>query len=73
MEPPPYDALIVQSIRGSIIHQFIWKQYFDASGMKYYSIGTFENDQQTWARVNLPDSYKIMQFEGFTWPWTSGS
>jgi hypothetical protein len=45
MEPPPYDAPIVQPIRDSIIHQFIWKQYFDASGMKYYSIGTYENNQ----------------------------
>jgi hypothetical protein len=45
MEPPPYDASTVQPIHGSIIHQFIWKQYFDANGMKYYSIGTFENNQ----------------------------
>jgi hypothetical protein len=60
MEPPPYDAPIVKSIRGSIIHQFIWKQYFDASGMKYYSTGTSENNQQTWARVNLPDNCNVM-------------
>jgi hypothetical protein len=33
MEPPPYDALIVQPICGSIIHQSIWKQYFDAGGV----------------------------------------
>jgi hypothetical protein len=73
MEPPPYDALTVQPIHGSIIHQFIWKQYFDANGMKYYSMGTFENNQQIWARVNLPDNCKIMQFKGLTWPWISGS
>jgi hypothetical protein len=72
MEPPMYDASIIQPIRDSIIHQFIWKQYFDASGMKYYSISTFENNQETWARV-LPDNCKIMQFEGLTRPWTSGS
>jgi hypothetical protein len=68
MEPPPYDTPFVHLIRGSITHQLIWKKYFDASGMKYYSIGTFENNQQIWARMNLPDNYKIMQFKGFTWP-----
>jgi hypothetical protein len=62
MEPPPYDAPIVEQICGSIIHQFIWKQYFDASGMKYYSTCTFENNQQIWARVTLPDNYKVKQF-----------
>jgi hypothetical protein len=32
----------------------------------------FENNQLVLARVNFPDNCKIMQFEGFTWPWTSG-
>jgi hypothetical protein len=41
MEPPPYDTPFVHLIRGSIIHQFIWKKYFDAIGMKYYTIGYF--------------------------------
>ena len=35
--PPPYDTPIASPIDGSIIHHFILKQYFDASGMKYYS------------------------------------
>jgi hypothetical protein len=73
MEPPPYDTPFVHLTHGSNIHQFIWKKYFDTIGMKYYAIGPFENNQQIWARMNLPDNCKIMQFEGFTWPWTSGS
>jgi hypothetical protein len=45
MEPPLCDAPIIPPIHGSAIHQFIQKQYFDASGIKYYSVGTFENNQ----------------------------
>jgi hypothetical protein len=41
MEPPPYYTPFVHLIHGSIIHQFIWKKYFDAIGMKYYAIGYF--------------------------------
>jgi hypothetical protein len=41
MEPPPYDISFVHLIRGSIIHQFFLKKYFDAIGMKYYAIGYF--------------------------------
>jgi hypothetical protein len=41
MEPLPYDIPFVHLIRGDNIHQFFWKKYFDAIGMKYYAIGYF--------------------------------
>jgi hypothetical protein len=46
MEPPPYDALIVPlSVVPSSTKFYFSKYYFDASGMEYFSIDTFENNQ----------------------------